>query len=187
MQKAIDLSNWAVDNKHFPIAAIIVGPNGKELAATTNTELDPNAPLGGTPIAHAEISAIVEASRKLGTRTLPPGSRMYTTCEPCIMCLGAMNFSGIDSFVYANSIQDTHQFRSFGFKDKDLYDDAKKDPAARAVPGFQLLEQPAFSVLQRWQAQLNAQGIYSFDSPEGKKYLSETAPKPKQTPFQAYA
>jgi len=179
MQKAIAMTDWAAKNNRFPIAAIIIGPDGRELASSTNTELEPNAPLSGTPIAHAEISAIVQACRRLKVRTLPPGTRMITTCEPCIMCLGALNYAGIKEFVYGNSIQDTNVFRQFGFKDRDLYIDAAKPTFLRAVPGYQFMQTQAFSVLQIWQRLLNARGVFSFDSPAGQAYLKSVIPSGK--------
>jgi guanine deaminase len=182
MQRAVALSKWAADTNRFPIAATIIGPDGQEIAASTNTELDPSSPLAGTPIAHAEISAIVQACRRLGTRILPPGSKMITTCEPCPMCLGAMNFAGIKEFIYGNSVLDTNQFRAFGFKDADLYADFAKQAGLRQVPGFQLLRDQAFSVLQQWQQKLNMQGVYSFDSPQGQAYLRQVTPIPASLP-----
>jgi tRNA(Arg) A34 adenosine deaminase TadA len=161
MRNTIALSSWAVDHNLFPIAAMIVDPNGRVVAASTNTELDPSSPLYGTPIGHAEVSVIVKACQTLGTRSLK-GCRMFTSCEPCPMCLAAMEFAGLKDFVYANSIGDTYHFKQYGFHDQEFYRQATLPVGQRKMPGFQMLRGQAFSVLQRWQQTLKSQGIYQF-------------------------
>jgi len=164
MSDTIALSNWAVDHKLFPIAAMIVAPNGKMVAASTNTELDPASPFYRTPIGHAEISTIYKACKTLGTRSLD-GYRLVTSCEPCPMCLGAMQYAGIKDFIYANSTNDTYHFKKYGFNDKEYYQQAALPVEQRKMPGFQLLRNQAYSVLQRWQKLLESQGVFSFNAP----------------------
>jgi len=161
MSDTIALSNWAVDHKLFPIAAMIVAPNGKVIASSTNTELDLKSPFYGTPIGHAEISTIYKACKTLGTRSLE-GYRMLTSCEPCPMCLGAMQYAGIKDFIYANSINDTYHFRQYGFNDKEYYRQAALPIEQRSMPGFQLMRNQAYSILQKWQKLLESQGIFNF-------------------------
>jgi guanine deaminase len=164
MSDTIELSNWAREHKLFPIAAMIVAPNGTVIAKSTNTELDPKSPFYGTPIGHAEISTIYKACKTLGTRSLQ-GYRLFTSCEPCPMCLAAMQFAGIKDFVYANSINDTYNFKQYGFNDKDYYQQATLPVEQRKMPGYQLLRNQAFAILQKWQKGLEAQGIYNFNPP----------------------
>jgi guanine deaminase len=168
MKDVIQLSRDAYFKRNlFPIAARIVDPATQTvLAESTNTEIDPNAPLGFTPIGHAEVSAIVAASKKRHTmgkdgRDLS-GTVMYTSHYPCPMCWGAMRMAGISRFVYGNSLDQSAQFAHLGFEDKAFYQDLIDPPTPAAMPGQQLYGNKAHQVMLDWQADLKTKGIVRY-------------------------
>ncbi len=95
MRRAIALSIESVNSGGGPFGAVIAR-NGEIVAEGSN-----NVTLHHDPTAHAEVSAIREACRKLETFDLS-GCDIYTSCEPCPMCLGAIYWAHIDKIYYAN-------------------------------------------------------------------------------------
>jgi tRNA(Arg) A34 adenosine deaminase TadA len=79
-----------------PFGATITGPNGLVIAAGVNL-----ARHGGSSVLHAEIVAILRAQAALDSFILPAGHTLFTSCEPCAMCLGAVHWSGLDRVVWA--------------------------------------------------------------------------------------
>ena len=112
MQQAIDLSVQNVENGGGPFGAVIV-KDGKVIATGTNRVV-PNS----DPTAHAEVSAIREACRRLGTFKLD-GCTIYSSCEPCPMCLSAIYWAGISRLCYGNTKADA---ASIDFDDSFIYD-----------------------------------------------------------------
>ena len=96
MREAIAISIENVKNGGGPFGAVIVKDN-EIIARGANRVTASN-----DPTAHAEVSAIREAARKLGTFNLS-GCEIYTSCEPCPMCLGAIYWSRLDKIYYANN------------------------------------------------------------------------------------
>ena len=113
MRRAIALSEESVKNGGGPFGAVIAR-NGEIVAEAAN-----RVTLDHDPTAHAEVSAIRLASRKLGTFNLS-GCDIYTSCEPCPMCLGAIYWARLDNVYYANNREDA---ANIGFDDDFIYHD----------------------------------------------------------------
>jgi tRNA(Arg) A34 adenosine deaminase TadA len=101
------------------------------------------------PTAHAEIVAIRAACAALGTFGLP-GCEIYTSCEPCPMCLGAIHWARLARIHYANDRRDAARI---GFDDDALYREVALPPAARALPMVRLLAAEARAAFEAWAAQ----------------------------------
>ena len=108
MQLAIEKSIENVENGGGPFGAVIV-KNGEVIAATSNS-----VTIDNDPTAHAEVNAIRQACRKLGTFDLS-GCELYTTAEPCPMCFGAILWANIRKVYYGCTIADTDKI---GFRDE---------------------------------------------------------------------
>jgi tRNA(Arg) A34 adenosine deaminase TadA len=100
------------------------------------------------PTAHAEIVAIRRACAALGRFDLR-GATVYTSCEPCPMCLAALYWARVDAVVYAN---DRVQAAAIGFDDQFLYDEVPKPIEARSLPMRRLLAAEALEVFSAWAA-----------------------------------
>ena len=100
------------------------------------------------PTAHGEVMAIREACRKLGTFALND-CEIYTSCEPCPMCLSAIYWARLRRMVYANSRQDAARI---GFDDEFLYQEVAKAIDARSLPTTRLLEDEAIEAFKAWDA-----------------------------------
>jgi guanine deaminase len=111
-----------------PFAALI-SRDGEILAEAANT-VTPDA----DPTAHAEVNAIRLACRKLGSFQLT-GCELYSSCEPCPMCLGAIYWARLDRVFFAATRNDAAQA---GFDDQFIYQQIPLDPAARSIPMLRL-------------------------------------------------
>ena len=140
MREAIRLADESVARGGGPFGAVIV-KDGRILAGASNS-----VTLDNDPTAHAEVNAIRQACRQLGTFDLK-GSVIYTSCEPCPMCLGAIYWAGIDRVFYANTRQDA---ANVGFSDDDIYEELTLSPRTRSIPHSQLLREEALSAFQAW-------------------------------------
>jgi tRNA(Arg) A34 adenosine deaminase TadA len=100
------------------------------------------------PTAHAEVNAIRAASRTLGTFSLA-GCELYTSCEPCPMCLAAAHWARVDRIFYGASASDAARA---GFDDAFLYEQFRKDPQARSLTATQLLGNEAWASFAAWMA-----------------------------------
>lgn len=100
------------------------------------------------PTAHAEIVAIRDACRTLETFSLP-GCVLYSSCEPCPMCLSAIYWARLDRLVYAATREDAAKA---GFDDAHIYKQIPLAPPDRTLPTMTLLRDEAQSVFARWQA-----------------------------------
>ena len=142
MQRAIELAIENVEARRGgPFAALVV--RGDSLVAEgTNlvtSTLDPTA--------HAEVTAIRTACRALGTFQLT-GCDIYTTCEPCPMCLGAIYWSRVDRVYYAATREDA---AAAGFDDAMIYEQLHVPPAAREIPMLGLMRPEAQAVFDAWR------------------------------------
>jgi guanine deaminase len=99
------------------------------------------------PTAHAEVVAIREACRALGVFQLE-GCVLYTSCEPCPMCLAAAYWARIDRIVFANSRKDA---ADIGFGDDYIYREIPLDPKDRMLPMQRLMGRQARAVFKEWQ------------------------------------
>jgi guanine deaminase len=141
LRRAIQLATENVrSGKGGPFGAVIVR-NGKIVGEGVNTVTSSN-----DPTAHGEVSAIRDATRRLGTFTLA-GCELYTSCEPCPMCLAAAYWARIDAIFYGSSAADAARA---GFDDAFLYDEMRKEHAARSLPASQLLGDEAWASFQAW-------------------------------------
>lgn len=123
-----------------PFGAVIV-KDGEFIAGSSNMVVPNN-----DPTAHAEVSAIRLACEKLGTFNLQ-GCEIYTSCEPCPMCLGAIYWARLDKIYYANTKIDA---ADIGFDDKFIYDELDLDMGERKLPIVQLLRDEALNAFRQW-------------------------------------
>ncbi|MFK2298570.1 nucleoside deaminase [Bacteroides fragilis] len=98
------------------------------------------------PTAHAEVSAIRAAASKLGTFNLS-GYEIYTSCEPCPMCLGAIYWARLDKMYYGNNKTDA---KNIGFDDSFIYDELELKPENRKLPSEVLLHDEAIKAFEEW-------------------------------------
>jgi tRNA(Arg) A34 adenosine deaminase TadA len=146
LRRAISLATEnAVTGKGGPFAAVIVR-DGKIVGEGVNT-----VTASHDPTAHGEVNAIRAAARALGTFTLA-GCELYTSCEPCPMCLAAAYWARIDAIFYGASAADAARS---GFDDAFLYEELCKDHSARTIPSMQLLGDEAWSSFATWIASSN--------------------------------
>lgn len=124
-----------------PFGAVIA-KDGKLIAKSPNRVTATN-----DPTAHAEIVAIRLASKKLNSFDLS-NCVIYTSCEPCPMCLGAIYWSRIAKIYYANTKFDAAEI---GFDDKFIYDELDLPANKRKLPVVQLLRDEAIEAFRQWQ------------------------------------
>jgi tRNA(Arg) A34 adenosine deaminase TadA len=125
-----------------PFGAVIV-KDGEVIAEGWNTVTSEN-----DPTAHAEVTAIRRACEKLNTFSLA-GCEIYTSCEPCPMCLAAIYWARIDRIYFANSRQDA---AAIGFDDEHIYGEVAKPIEDRAIPTVKLAMPEAEAVFAEWRA-----------------------------------
>jgi guanine deaminase len=140
MQQAIDLSIENIEQGGGPFGAIIV-KDGKLVAKGVNRVTATN-----DPTAHAEVNAIREASKALKTFNLK-GCEIYTSCEPCPMCLGAIYWARIDKIYYGNTKADA---KAIGFDDSFIYDELEKTLEKRIISTTQLMPLQAKIAFKKW-------------------------------------
>jgi guanine deaminase len=143
MRMAIELSAHNVKQAAGgPFGAVIV-KDGMVVARSANKVIQQN-----DPTAHAEISAIRLACQELGTHTLE-GCIIYTSCEPCPMCLGAIYWARIDTIYYGNTKTDA---ASIGFDDHFIYLELERPMHQRKLQIVQLLRDEALPVFKLWES-----------------------------------
>jgi guanine deaminase len=123
-----------------PFGAIVV-LNGEVIGKSPNRVLATH-----DPTAHAEISAIRQACEYLGHHHLH-GAVLYTTCEPCPMCLGAIYWAGISEVYYALTREDAERM---GFSDNHLYHEVARQPGDRVIPFVQVPYAEAEMLILEW-------------------------------------
>lgn len=142
MRKAIELSRQNVTEGGGPFGAVIAR-NG-EIIATGVNRVTPDC----DPTAHAEVSAIRAAARKLGTFDLS-GCEIYTSCEPCPMCLGAIYWAHLDRMYYGNN---KHDAAAIGFDDAFIYEELDLKPENRKLKSEVLLPDEAIKAFEDWNS-----------------------------------
>ncbi len=140
MREAIRLASESVKQGGGPFGAVVV-KDGKIVAGSSN-----RVTLDNDPTAHAEVNAIRKACRVLGTFDLS-GCTLYTSCEPCPMCLGAIYWAHIDRIYYGNTRKDA---RDIEFADDFIYDEMGKPLAERTVPIIPMLRDEAQESFRLW-------------------------------------
>jgi len=141
MLEAIRLSKENIDNGGGPFGAVIV-KDGKIIAKGVN-----KVTVNNDPTAHAEVTAIREATKILNTFDLA-GCEIYTSCEPCPMCLGAIYWAHLDKIYYANTKVDA---KNIGFDDAFIYDEIMLPIKNRHLPTIQILPDKAIEAFVKWE------------------------------------
>lgn len=140
MREAIRLSVKNVSEGGGPFGCVIV-QDDKIVATGVNRVTADN-----DPTAHGEVNAIRNAAKKLNTFDLS-GCDIYTSCEPCPMCLGAIYWAGLDRIYYANTKKDA---ADIGFDDFFIYEELDKPLDERNVKAIQLLRDEALEAFRKW-------------------------------------
>lgn len=140
MQQAIDLSIENVANGGGPFGAVIVR-DGEVIATGTN-----RVTATCDPTAHAEVSAIRAACAKLGDFKLT-GCTIYSSCEPCPMCLSALYWAGVERIFYGNTKEDA---KAVNFDDSFIYDQIALDYSERSIPCINIMREQALAGFKAW-------------------------------------
>ena len=140
MLRAIELSLKSVENNGGPFGCVIVKNNS--IIAEGSNEVTKN----NDPTAHGEIVTIRKACKSLNTFNLK-GTEMFTSCEPCPMCLSALYWSHIDKIYYGNTRKDASKI---GFDDNFIYDELKLDLRERKIKLIQINQEEAKEAFNKW-------------------------------------
>jgi len=140
MKRAIELSIKSVNNGGGPFGSVIV--KGNKIIAEGSNKVTSN----NDPTAHGEIVAIREACKKLNNFSLN-GCELYSTCEPCPMCLSAIYWARIDKIYYANTREDA---RKIDFDDSLIYTELQKNIDKRKIPMIQMMRNEALKAFEMW-------------------------------------
>ena len=141
MLRAIELSMISVKTNGGPFGCVIV-KNNQIIAEGSNEVTKTN-----DPTAHAEIVTIRKACNELKNFHLK-GTEMYTSCEPCPMCLSAIYWSHIDKIYFGNT---RIEAAKIGFDDNFIYDELLMDLAKRKIPSQQINQNEAIKSFQEWE------------------------------------
>ena len=141
MQMAIELSVENIDSGGGPFGAVIVR-DGKLIAKGANRVVPNN-----DPTAHAEVVAIRNACRELQTFDLS-GCTVYTSCEPCPMCLSALYWAGVSAIFYGNTKEDADRI---GFGDDFIYREIEKPYEYRSIPIHGMMRNEALEAFRQWE------------------------------------
>lgn len=140
MKMAADLAEKNIDNGGGPFGAVIVR-DGKVISTGVNT-----VTLSNDPTAHAEVNAIRNACRDLSTFSLK-GCTVYSSCEPCPMCLSALYWAGVSRIYYGNTQEDAD---AIDFSDRFIYRELEKPKIDRAIPIIHLDNDYTIRAFEKW-------------------------------------
>lgn len=140
MREAIRLANKSIEHGGGPFGAVIV-KDGEMIAGSGNS-----VTLDNDPTAHAEVNAIRLACQRLNTYDLT-GCIIYSSCEPCPMCLGAIYWAHISRIYYGNTRDDA---REVNFADDYIYNELSRPVDERLVPMTPLLRDESIVTFRRW-------------------------------------
>lgn len=141
MTMAVDMSLQSVQEGGGPFGSVIVR-NDQVISYANNM-----VTLSNDPTAHDEIVAIRHACLKEGSHSLK-GCTLYSSCEPCPMCLSACYWAGIDKIYFANNRKQAAQA---GFDDEFIYDEFGKVASQRRIPMIHMDCPDAFKAFEAWQ------------------------------------
>lgn len=141
MREAIRLSVENVENGGGPFGAVIARDG--EIVATGVNRVTAN----NDPTAHAEVSAIRKACEALNTFDLS-GCEIFSSCEPCPMCLGAIYWAHIDKIYFGNNKDDA---KAINFDDSFIYDELALERGERRLPTEVLLDNEAIKAFEMWR------------------------------------
>lgn len=140
LRKAVETALEGILKGGGPFGAVITKED-KIIASSFNRVV-----LNSDPTAHAEVLAIREASAVLKTHDLKD-CILYTSCEPCPMCLGAIYWAGISKVVYA---LDRNDAKKAGFSDKLIYDELMTEPENRKISFIRMEDPDGNMIFNRW-------------------------------------
>lgn len=141
MRRAIAVSENSVRNGGGPFGAVIASKDGEIIAEASNS-----VTIDHDPTAHAEVNCIRKATAKLGTFDLA-GYDIFTSCEPCPMCLGAIYWAHLDKIYYANDRKDA---AAIGFDDDFIYQELELKNEDRHKKMELLLPEEAKKAFEMW-------------------------------------
>lgn len=141
MRRAIAVSENSVRNGGGPFGAVIASKDGEIIAEASNS-----VTIDHDPTAHSEVNCIRKATAKLGTFDLA-GYDIYTSCEPCPMCLGAIYWAHLDKIYYANDRKDA---AAIGFDDDFIYQELELKNEDRHKKMELLLPEEAKKAFEMW-------------------------------------
>ncbi|HEY8563620.1 MAG TPA: nucleoside deaminase [Pyrinomonadaceae bacterium] len=146
MRRAIELAQKGIDaNDGGPFGAVVV-KNGEIVGEGCNRVTSTN-----DPTAHAEVVAIREACKNLNSFQLD-GCTIYTSCEPCPMCLGAIYWARPEQMFFACSREDAARV---GFDDEFIYDEIERPIEQRRIRSVNFLREEGLRVFENWANKLN--------------------------------
>ena len=141
MKRAIELSIQNIEKGGGPFGAVIAKDN-KLIAEAANTVTLENDPTG-----HAEVNAIRKAAKALNNFDLS-GCTIYSSCEPCPMCLGAIYWAHLDALYYGNTKEDAALIE---FDDQFIYEELDLKKQDRKLKSSQILAVEALEAFKKWQ------------------------------------
>ena len=145
MKRAIELSIESVNNGGGPFGCVIV-KDEKIISEVSNKVTSSN-----DPTAHGDIVAIREACKSINNFSLN-GCELYSTCEPCPMCLAAIYWARVDKIYYANTRKDAQKI---GFDDSLIYSEFQKNIDKRKIPMIQMLRNEALKAFDLWDKKID--------------------------------
>ncbi len=148
MQQAVELSAIAIHKKEGGPFGCVIVKDGNIIGKGNNKVF-----LNNDPTAHAEIVAIRDACTRLQSNTLE-GCELYTSCEPCPMCLAAIYWARIKKVYYGNTANDA---AAIGFDDEAIYRELAKDENDRSLPMENIGREMAQQPFKEWQEKENRQ------------------------------
>ena len=145
MARAIELSIESVNTGGGPFGSVIV-KDDKIVAEGSN-----KVTLNNDPTAHGEVVAIRQACKNINNFNLH-GYELYSTCEPCPMCLSAIYWARIDKIYYANTRDDAQKI---DFDDSLIYSELLKNVKKRKIPMIQIMRDEASKAFELWDKKIN--------------------------------
>lgn len=145
IKMACELASENIDNDGGPFGAVIVN-DGKVVATGCNRVTANN-----DPTAHAEVNAIRAACRKRKNFKLED-CVIYSSCEPCPMCLSAIYWAGISKIYYANN---KHYAAAIGFDDNFIYEEIAKPYELRSIPIVHVDDEHAMDHFKKWSSKID--------------------------------
>lgn len=146
MHDTCDFACFSVNSRTGPFACIITDSNYNIISKEHNRVTELN-----DPTAHAEINAIRDACKKIGTFDLS-NKIMFTSCEPCSMCLSAIYWSRIQKIYYSNTREDA---KNIGFDDSYIYEEIKKNVDDRDVKLERVLPSNSLKSFEIWKNKID--------------------------------
>ena len=140
MKRAIELSIESVRGGGGPFGCVIV--KDEKIVSEGSNKVTSN----NDPTAHGEIVAIREACKKINNFSLS-GCELYSSCEPCPMCLSAIYWARIDKIYYANTRKDAQKI---DFDDSLIYSEFQKNIDKRKIPMVQMMRSEALKAFELW-------------------------------------